>query len=810
MKIFLSLFNKNLYLFPVYLFLINSVITHSQDRIKTDSLLNILKTLKQDTSMANIYNELFLHYVDNDTSKALYYSRLLHEFSEKINFRKGIVNYLHGMGVFYYYQGDYSLSIDYLRKSLKLREELGDKKGISSAYNNIGIDYSSQADYPKAIEYYQKSLKIDEELGNKRGVSQCYVNIGIVQSLQGNYTSAIDYYQKSLNIIDDLLAQKKNKSDIQELITGKSTCYTNLGLVYYLLHNFPKALEYYQNSLNIAEKYGDKKAISQGLNNIGMVYDDLGSAAKAIEYYQKSLDIIKELGDKGSMPVVLSNIASLKIKLKNYKEAIEYSEKSRKISKEIGSLDDERLAYVNLSNAYKGMKNFSKALEYYEISRRLTDSIFNLEKHKQLSEMEAKYQSEKKQKEIEILNKDKRLQAYEVRSQKLQKYALTGGLLLMVILSVVILKSYRDKKKANILLAEQKKKIEEKNEELNQQNEEIRTQRDEIEAQRNEISSQHDLVTQQKEHIETIYSELTDSIHYAERIQKAVLPTEEYVWNILSALSSQEPVKAIQNSLLERNERDDNFFILFKPKDIVSGDFYWIAKRNKWLLIAVADCTGHGVPGGFMSMLGISFLNEIVARDEINSASLVLDELREYVIKSLQQKGISGEQKDGMDMAFAAIDLNPQTTQTSQVLLSSAPGETSEVCVTFNAQFAGANNPVYIVETGESPVSTVREIRPDKMPIGIHENMQPFTNHIIELQKGDTIYMMSDGYEDQFGGPKGKRFQLKCLKEMLVVNGHLSMEKQKEILDKTIEDWKNEFSEKYEQTDDITVLGIKI
>ncbi|MBI5217966.1 MAG: SpoIIE family protein phosphatase [Bacteroidia bacterium] len=213
-----------------------------------------------------------------------------------------------------------------------------------------------------------------------------------------------------------------------------------------------------------------------------------------------------------------------------------------------------------------------------------------------------------------------------------------------------------------------------------------------------------------------------------------------------------------------------------------------------------------------MSMLGVSFLNEIVAREDVNTASQVLDELRKYVIKSLQQKGISGEHtstelsvKDGMDIAFVAINLSPQT---SQVLLSSAPGETCEVYVTFTTQYAGANNPVYIVETGHVP--SLREIRPDKMPVAIHENMQPFTNHVIQLQKGDTIYLTSDGYADQFGGPKGKKFYEKQLKEMLLANSHLSMAEQKETLDKTIESWKNDYGIKYEQTDDITVMGIKI
>jgi serine phosphatase RsbU (regulator of sigma subunit) len=419
------------------------------------------------------------------------------------------------------------------------------------------------------------------------------------------------------------------------------------------------------------------------------------------------------------------------------------------------------------------MKNYSKALEYFEISRQLNDSIFNIEKHKQLSEMDAKYQGDKKQKEIELLNKDKKLQAYEVRSQKLQKYALTGGLLLMVILSIVVLQSYRNKKKANRLLEEQKKKIEEKNEELNQRNEEICAQRDEIEAQRDEITSQRDLVTEQKDHIEKIHDELTSSIRYAQRIQRAVLPDAD-----------------------QMNELLGNSFILFKPRDIVSGDFYWAAKIKQWLIFCVADCTGHGVPGAFMSMLGISLLNEITRREEVNNAGQALNVLRENLIAVLQQKGISGGQnisaslnvKDGMDIALCAYN-----TETRQL------------------QFAGANNPLYIIRTVDKHSRVYQqyeltEIKGDKMPVGTYAVMKPFTNHVIDISAGDTIYIFSDGFADQFSGQTGRKFKYTQFKDLLDVIQEKSMSEQKIVLENMIEEWKGNCR----QTDDILVIGVKL
>jgi len=304
------------------------------------------------------------------------------------------------------------------------------------------------------------------------------------------------------------------------------------------------------------------------------------------------------------------------------------------------------------------------------------------------------------------------------------------------------------------------------NEELNQQKEEITAQRDEIEVQ--------NVLLEEKNR------EVMDSIHYALRIQEAVLPSKNYIDSILT-----------------------DYFILFKPKDIVSGDFYFVAKRGKWLIISVADCTGHGVPGGFMSMLGISFLNEVIARESVQTASHVLDELRIYIIKSLQQHGDDDEQQDGMDMVFVAID-----TETN------------------NMQFAGANNPLYIVTrtkfqepNSKSQIDNLepencsldlKELKGDKMPVAINSRLAPFTNHEIKLKKEDLIFLCSDGYKDQLGGSCGKRFMSKNLKQVILENSIKSTSEQKKILYKSLENWKTGHNIKHEQTDDITIFGIRI
>ncbi|MBI4646551.1 MAG: SpoIIE family protein phosphatase [Bacteroidia bacterium] len=234
-------------------------------------------------------------------------------------------------------------------------------------------------------------------------------------------------------------------------------------------------------------------------------------------------------------------------------------------------------------------------------------------------------------------------------------------------------------------------------------------------------------------------------------------------------------------------------FILFKPKDIVSGDFYWATCVNQWLIVTVTDCTGHGVPGAFMSMLAVSFLNEIVRKKEVTNAAMVLNHLRFSVIEAIKQSGKEGEQKDGMDMSLAVIN-----TKTKQ------------------CQWTGANNPLWIIKnTARNKEYTdiadiVEEIKPDKMPVAIHVKMNDFTNHEIQLYEGDKLFLFSDGYPDQFGGANNKKFKYSTFKKLIAETSALSMKEQGEQIKMALDKWMNYEEKKYEQIDDITVIGLKI
>jgi serine phosphatase RsbU (regulator of sigma subunit) len=270
----------------------------------------------------------------------------------------------------------------------------------------------------------------------------------------------------------------------------------------------------------------------------------------------------------------------------------------------------------------------------------------------------------------------------------------------------------------------------------------------EVVRQKDEIVSKNIVLEYQKKEIE-------DSIRYAKRIQSAVIPSEKVCREILP-----------------------ESFVVFKPLNIVSGDFYWISRVGNKTIFTAADCTGHGVPGAFMSMLGVAFLNEIVNKDNITSPEKILNHLRDKVIQALQQQGISGEARDGMDIALVTID-----SQENKI------------------EFAGAYNPLVMIRNGE-----IIETCGDKMPIGIYVNMHPFSKHVISIEKGDVFYMFSDGYEDQFGGPEGKKFKSKKLKQLLLEIHKYPVEMQKEILEKTFEEWKGDLP----QVDDVVLIGLSV
>ena len=748
-----------------------------------DSLKKLLKPAL-DTNRVNTLNNIAFEFTTDYPDSATRYANDALELSKSLNFIVGQITSYNYLGMAQYYSNNYDKALSYYNSAISLSKKSGNKLREAMTNNNIGLVYDDRADYKRALEYYLKGLSLVEKIGNKRLIANITNNVSLIYQTQGKYDLALEYQMYSLKLKQEIHSNSK-------AIGG---ALHNIGLIYKLKGDYKTSLEYNLKSLEIRRSIDDKNGIALSLNNIGSLFEAQKQFEKATPYFEEGLEIRKQLSDRYGLALAMLNVGFNKCNRNLFNKGVPIIEEALKLANEIGAKDLVCRSYEMYTYVYSQKKDFQNAYKYQSLYIQVKDSIMNSETSKQVNELQAKYDSEKKKSEIALLNKDKEVQRIEIQRQTTQKYALALGVFLLLILIVFVFKSYRDKKKANIILQqlnneinEQKNQIEEKNHALSQQNEEISAQRDEIEDQRDEIEAQRDTVTIQKVEIEKIHKEVTDSIRYAKKIQEAVLPMSN-----VSRISGKE------------------HFVLFKPKDVVSGDFYWFSQKDNTLLVAVSDCTGHGVPGGFMSMLGISFLNEIISRNSYQTPAEILNEMRRFVVSSLQQQSSfddrsgSRNMKDGMDMSFITIDLD-----------------------TLKMQFAGANNPVYIVRkpclpAGRSVKLKVEseinfqtfdfeldELKGDKMPIAIHINMNDFTNHEVQLNSGDIIYLFSDGYADQFGGEKGRKFMYKQFKELLISIHTNTMVHQGEILDQTIERWKNSHG-KTEQTDDITVVGIKV
>lgn len=760
-------------LFALTFFTILSMQVKSQDQNQLDSLCNVYKNAKHDTTRIELLIDIGdLFEYDIPDSAIYYYQRAVDMAESNLGIQKprsasvNLVEYkisslkslgLRYIGIILANKGDYDKAIENYLNSLNIEKELGDKKGISACYNNIGNVYKNQGLYDKAIENYNNALIIFSELDDKNKMAICHMNIGLVHYNQGNYDKAIEYYMKALKIFEEIgdkkgmslsysnignvhtdqgLYDKAEEYYLKALVIlqelgnkyGIANCYNNIGGAHFDQKNYDKAEEYYLKALEIFNELGDKRGMSICYNNLGNIHSDQELYDKAVEYYIKASKIDNELDDKKGMAVGYCNIASLHIRLSSGEEheraasiahldsAILFGNKAYNLALEIDALPLQNDAAAQLQKAYTKLGKYKEAIKYAEIYITTQDSMFNEEKTKSLAEMQTKYETEKKELEIEKMAKQKELdnktieaQQAENRKQFIIILASVIGFIVVLVFSIVLLRMFRQKRKDNILLADQKAEIEEKN------------------------------------------KDIMDSITYAKRIQSAILPPQKLVKEYL------------QNS-----------FILYKPKDIVAGDFYWMEQKDGKILFAVADCTGHGVPGAMVSVICNNGLNRSVREYGITDPGLILDKTREIVIQEFEKS--EEEVKDGMDIAICSLDGN-------------------------RLQYAGAHNPLWIIRNGE-----LLETKADKQAIGNVEKPSPFTTYTIELQKEDSIYIFSDGYVDQFGGGNGKKFKSKAFKDLLLDIQTRTMEDQREYLDTNFESWKG----RLDQIDDVTVIGLKI
>lgn len=496
--------------------------------------------------------------------------------------------------------------------------------------------------------------------------------------------------------------------------------YNNLGIVAVDMGNYQEAVQYYLSALVIKDSLGDVIGIANGNNNLGIVYERLNRLQDAKTAYEKALRIFQQEGDKRGEVVSLNNLAAIYKNLENYKDAALYAEKALPLAKELGDMEDLKTSHEILAVCSYHNGKFKEAYDHLEKYVRINDSLIISTNFETVQELEKKYNTEKQEQEIKFLQQNNTIKDIEIREAETEKRHLILIIFLGMIAIAITIFAFIKITKQKLVLQEIKENIEIKNAMLELQKKEI-----------------------------------TDSINYAKRIQNAMLKDEEHT-------SMHLPPH----------------FILYKPKDIVSGDFYWALEKEEFLYFAVADCTGHGVPGAFLTLLGTSFLNEINAGEKIFTPGEILDKLKEKIVKELSSQ--NEKTRDGMDISLIRINLK-----------------------TLEAVWSGAFNPLWIIKFRERDF--IKEIPATKQSVGYSEESLNFKDHTFTLSKGDQVILFTDGFADQFGGNHGKKYKYKQLKEKILEIQGYSVEEQKNQLNAHFEAWKGNL----EQVDDVLVVGMK-
>ncbi|MBX7095630.1 MAG: tetratricopeptide repeat protein [Flavobacteriales bacterium] len=598
-------------------------------------------------------------------------------------------------------------------------------------------------DLERAKKYSEEALSISKDINYDEGYGQSLINLGDVHYYKGDYDLSVDYSLQAVSFYE----KKKD-------YLGIAAVENNLGAVYYAQGKIKEALIHYSRSVEHYAKINDRSGIARVQNNIGNLYFSTDDLENALLYYEKSLALKQEMNDRDGIAMSLNNIGNVYGTKGDFEKSRDYFIRSMKISEELNDIYAVAMTMNNIGLLYQMEGDTTEALIYMRRSLKKAESIHALDlekdawisiselyqehgRYKQALESYKKYiqvkdslLDEQTRKNIDDLKakyeSEKQAQVIENQTEEISREKKFNNLLSVVIVlgivfAVYLVYSNIQRRKANQLLRDQKHVIQITNDELSEKNKNI-----------------------------------TDSILYASRIQQAMLPPSAYI---------------------KTNFPDS--FVYFSPKDIVSGDFYWMENSGKEILFAVADCTGHGVPGAFMSVAGSNLLTESVTQHHLTNPGLILDEINRGLAKMLHQDSNDEMVRDGMDIALCAFDKEKHLLR-----------------------FSGAFNPLWIIRGSE-----IMEYRGDKYPVGAYVDKYEvkFSTTEIQLLPGDTLYIFSDGYSDQFGGEHGKKLKDSNFKKILLSVQHLPMAEQMEFIRTSFQQWKGDL----EQIDDVCVMGIR-
>lgn len=707
------------------------VVVQTRDSMRNQIISKYKNTLediesKEDTEKARVFSGIAQEFKDAGVhSKALeYYNKLLN-VEENLDNKSAISDVLNDMAEVYLDSGLYNTSIQTLEKSVSIKKEIGDEEGASKVLNNMGRIFEATYDFDKALDSYEKSAEVKENISDEKGLSNVLDNIGNIYYKKQILEKSIDSYQKSADINEKL----NNPDDL-------GATFNKMGVAYYELGNYDEATKYYQRSLSLKKQTGNDKDASMVLNNLGNINYNQNKYQRAISYYEQSLGLKENTDYHYGKAVSYFNLGNAYRQLEATTDAIKYYEACKNLSLQNNYEELLARSLKVLSQLYKEDHQEEKSAEY---NRMLTTSQYqDVDIEIQLSESQIMGEADasqeiiyklteevRKQKEIAERESSERARENLLNSQRIRlkneqikrQRIILGSMIAVIILVIGVL---------GLIYYQmvQKKKANK-----------ILTEKNTL------ISKQAKLIT--------------DNIKSASAIQRAAMP----------------PDNLMKSELPEH-------FILNMPKDIVSGDFYWMEKRDGKVFIAVADCTGHGVQGAVVSMLGMALLNEIVNKSFAKHPGEILNQLSLKLKESLHASGDVDEIREGMDIVLLKFDKSYN-----------------------EIEFAGANNPVYIIRNKD-----IIEHKGDRSPIGYYSKEVNFTSHKIKLQPNDSVYMFSDGFIDQLSGENYKKYLAKRFKTLLVEINDLDLDKRRKKLLEEFHGWKGNF----QQVDDVMILCIKI
>lgn len=667
----------------------------------------------------------------NDTLRLRKYTKLIDCYNGHEKFPAAI-------DLFVNYKVEADNCVIKYKDSIYYRNYLGD---ITSTYYFKG-------DIQKALEISTQLLKYNLRKKDTLNISNCLGNVAVLYRRLGNYPRAIYYlteaiklnerskkslasnYSNLANVYNDIHEYAKAKELLIKALQirieekdekGITTSYSNIGNNFFKVKQFDSAIYYYKKTIYLNEKQNaptSKKALN--LNNLTSLYIQLNKLDSAEKYSGITSKIINDQTNPTILAHYYENKGDINKNKNKFKEALVDFNKSMALASQGPDINRMSDLYMDKFLCFYKLRNIDSTFLNRMWAQKYKDSLFSTSKTAEITRYEMQYEFDKEQENIKSEQLKKEIETKNALERKqILIYSAFGGLLLLLVLVFFVLKSNNQKKKDNILLQQK-----------------------------------NDLIESQKK-------DIIDSINYAKNLQQAILPSFSKIKEVLG-----------------------NCFVYYKPKDIIAGDFYWLykSKQNDVCLFAVADCTGHGVPGALVSVVCSNALDNAVKKYNLTDPGLILDKTKELVLETFSKTGQNV--KDGMDISLCSIQ---------------------HVGNSVDVKWAGANNSLWYIHKGE-----IKELTANKQPIGQSENSQPFTTQTLKLESGDTLYFSTDGYYDQFGGDKGsangKKFMRKRLSQLFFEMKDQTMQAQMDLVDKTFNNWKG----KLEQIDDVCIAGIKL